>query len=332
MWHRIARTLPLTCIACVAACNGSGPSAVSPTVQQRDTVTLMTYNIFHDAMAESQGILPWPERRDAVVGTILSRTPDVLGLQEAEVWQVEWLLAQLPEYAGVARGPFVSPDVDDAETVAILYREDRFQLQESGHFWYSDSPDSAGSEGGDAFGGMDRPRMATWVRLRHTGEPTARGFYVFNTHFAANSAATDGDLARFRSAELLATRIAVRSYADEYFFLIGDLNSRADEWPIRYLLGSRCESSATCPEPAPQPDFRAIDAWASRHPGDTETGTRCNASTGGDGERVDHVLVWSPPTGDPPEVTVSDIVQWGPGCPSDHRSVVATVALPADPT
>jgi endonuclease/exonuclease/phosphatase family metal-dependent hydrolase len=332
VWHRIARTLPLTCIAWVAACDGSSPTAEGPAVQQRDTVTLMTYNIFHDAVAASQGILAWPERRDAVVGTILSGAPDVLGIQEAELWQVEWLLGQLPEYAAVARGPFVSPDIGDAETVAILYRQDRFQLQESGHFWYSDAPDSPGSEGGDAFGGMNRPRMATWTRLRRAGAPTAKGFYVFNTHFAANSAANDGGLARFKSAELLATRIAARSYADEHFFLIGDLNSRADEWPVRYLLGSRCESSATCADPAPQPDFRLIDAWASQHPGDTGTGTRCNASTGADGERVDYVLVWDPASGGAPEVTESDVVQWGAGCPSDHRPVLATVVLPLDPS
>jgi endonuclease/exonuclease/phosphatase family metal-dependent hydrolase len=275
----------------------------------------MTYNIFHDAVAESQGILPWSERRDAVVGTILSRPPDVLGVQEAELWQVEWLLDQLPEYAAVVRGPFVNPDIDDAETVAILYREDRFQLQESGHFWFSDAPDTPGSMGGVAFGGMARPRMATWARLRRAGAPTAKGFYVFNTHFAANSDADDGNLARFKSAELLAARIAARSYADEYFFLTGDLNSRADESPVRYLL-----------------DFGSIDVWASQHPGDTGTGTRCNASTGADGERVDHVLVWDPASGDQPEVTESDIVQWGSGCPSDHRPVMATVVLPLDPS
>lgn len=315
MWHRIARTLPLACIAWVAACDASSPTDEGPAAQQRDTVMLMTYNIFHDAVVESQGILPWPERRDAVVGTILSRAPDVLGVQEAELWQVQWLLTQMPGYAAVARGPFVSPDIDDAETVAILYREDRFQLQESGHFWFSDAPDSPGSDGGDAFGGMDRPRMATWVRLRRTGDPTARGFYVFNTHFAANSAANDGTLARLKSAELLATRIAARSYAHEYFFLIGDLNSRVDEWPVQYLL-----------------DFGSIDAWASQHPGDTNTGTRCNASTGADGDRVDHVLVWSPASGDQAEVRESDIVQWGAGCPSDHRPVIATVALPLDPS
>jgi hypothetical protein len=33
-------------------------------------------------------------------------------------------------------------------------------------------------------------------------------------------------------AELLVRRIADRTYGDEYFFVTGDLNLRADEWPV----------------------------------------------------------------------------------------------------
>jgi hypothetical protein len=73
-----------------------------------------------------------------------------------------------------------------------------------------------------------------------------------------------------------------------------------------------------------------IDTWAAQHPGDDDTGTRCNASTGSDGERIDYVLVWN--AAPAPGITAADVVQWGVGCPSDPRPVVATVVLPPDPS
>ena len=167
--------------------------------------------------------------------------------------------------------------------------------------------------------------MATWVRLRPTGSSTAKGFYVFNTHFAADGTASDPGLARYKSAELLVQRIAGRAHSDEYFFAIGDLNQPPGDWPLRYLLGSRCESSSACPVPPPAPELRMIDTWASQHTGDD--GTRCNATTGGDGPRVDYVLVWNPSPLAAPGISDTDIAQWGSGCPSDHKPVVATVIM-----
>lgn len=321
---RSSHVLLLVCVALVAACDS--PADPGDVAEGRDTVTIMTFNIFHDGQNANQGISAWSDRRDAVVATIRSSAPDVLGLQEAEVWQVAWLLAQMPEYAAVARGPFADPNIDDAETVAILYRKDELGAQESGHFWYSSSPDSPGSYGGDDFGGLLAPRMATWVRLRRSGSTTAKGFYVFNTHFTADAGAADPGLARFKSAELLVRRIADRSHADEYFFAIGDLNQPPGGWPLRYLLGSRCESSSACAVPPPVPELRMIDTWGSQHPGNT-AGTRCNAVTGGDGSRVDYVLVWDPTPLAAPSISDAEIVHGGSGCPSDHRPVVATIIM-----
>lgn len=326
MWQRISHPTLLGCIALVAACDSPSAPGVTPGPNERDTVTIMTYNIFHDGENANQGISPWSVRRDAVVGIIRGDAPDVLGLQEAEVWQVAWLLDQMPEYAAVARGVVANPSLVDAETVAILYRKGELALQESGHFWYSESPDSPGSFGSDAFGGLRAPRMATWVRLRLTGSTAARSFYVFNTHFAADASADDPGLARLKSAELLVQRIAGRAHADEYFFAIGDLNQPPGDWPFRYILGSRCAPSASCAVPPPVPEFQMIDAWGTRHPAD-DAGTRCNATTGGDGPRVDYVLVWNPAPLAAPEIAEARIAEWGTVCPSDHRPVVATIII-----
>lgn len=325
----LSHALALLAVPLLIACDNPSPNdVVPPDAPGIVTVTVMTYNIFHDGADPGRGILPWSERRDAVVAMIRGRSPDVVGLQEAEVWQVEWLLDEMPEYEAVARGPYADAGVLDAETVAVLFQRERFALQESGHFWYSESPDQPGSYGSAAFGGTAFPRMATWVRLVERDTPQESGFYVFNTHFVADEHADDAQLARFKSAELLAERIADRAHRDAPFLVTGDLNTGPGSWPLRYLLGSRCESGEPCS--APEADLRMIDAWEASNPGDTESGTRCNAETGADGTRVDHVLVWDPPTEADtlPDVLTADILAAATGCPSDHRPVASRIALP----
>jgi endonuclease/exonuclease/phosphatase family metal-dependent hydrolase len=317
----------LTSISLLVACDRALPNDVIRS-EPGDTITVMTYNIFHDSGDPGRGIEPWSERRGAVVETLRTLTPDVVGLQEAKVWQVAWLLDQMPEYAAVARGPYADAGLVDAETVAVLFLSDRFVLHESGHFWYSESPDAPGSYGSAAFGGAASPRMATWVRLAARETPQEKGFYVFNTHFISSARAEDPGLARFKSAELLVERIADRAHRDAPFLVTGDLNTGPGSWPLRYLIGGRCESGEPCPEPDAEP--RMIDVWESQHPGDTESGTRCDAVTGAEGQRVDHVLVWDPPVraSGRPVILSADIVVRDDGCPSDHRPVVARVVLP----
>jgi len=311
-------------IPLLIACDAGSPSDVVPSVPP-DTVTVMTYNIFHDSANPARGVLPWSERRGSVVEIIRSRAPDVIGLQEAKVWQVDWLLEEMPEYAAVARGPFADAGIAGAQTVAVLFLKDRFALRDSGHFWYSESPDVPGSHGSVAFGGTPSPRMATWVHLVPRDTPQQNGFYLFNTHFIADRQTDDFSLARLKSAELLVQRIADRAHRDTPVIVTGDLNTPPGSWPLRYLLGTRCESGESCPEP----EFRMIDVWAAKHPGDT-SGTRCHAASAATGRRLDYVLVLDPrpQTGVPLDIITADIVAWDTGCPSDHLPVAARVVLP----
>ncbi len=323
------RFLPITWLIAVSLLVAGDTASPNDILSEaRDTVAIMTFNIFHDSADPGRGIAPWSERRGAVVETIRSRAPDIVGLQEAKVWQVAWLLEQMPEYAAVARGPFADAGIVEAETVAILFLSERFALRESGHFWYSESPDAPGSYGTAAFGGAAAPRMATWVRLEARETPQAEGFYVFNTHFISSGQADDPGLARFKSAELLVERIAARANGDTPFIVTGDLNTGPGSWPLRYLLGDRCESGEPCTASDPEP--RMMDAWESRHPGVSGPGTRCDAVTGAEGQRIDHVLVWDPPmqAGTPALILSAEIVGWDSGCPSDHRPVAARIVLP----
>ena len=63
------------------------------------------------------------------------------------------------------------------EYAPLFYRRDRFNVQEQGYFWLSETPDVVGSFGWDA----DCVRIATWAKLY---DRTQNHTLLFlNTHF-----------------------------------------------------------------------------------------------------------------------------------------------------
>lgn len=297
-----------------------------------NTVSVMTFNIFHDNHSEEREIPGWSDRKDLVVGTIRSEMPDVVGLQEAYLPQVVFLVQQLPTYDFVGRG---RNEDTGGESVSIMFRNDRFELVDKGHFWFSDSPDTPGSKGDDSWGDMELPRMTTWVRLRR--KETGKAFYVYNTHLASDGTAANAALSRSKSVELLVERIAERQHPTEYFMVTGDFNATENQQPIRFLLGETGCAGDVCAAPPPEPLLRTIDAWRAKNDG--EGGTRCRNNGPEDGDRIDYIFIWNPvPTAglcnpssglcEPPEITHARTFRWGPSCASDHRATIATFMIP----
>jgi endonuclease/exonuclease/phosphatase family metal-dependent hydrolase len=318
--------MPLMAILVLCSSVGCAVAKVLAVASQK-YVEVMSFNIFHDASDAAKNIPGWSSRRPIVVGTIQSQNPDVVGLQEAYMWQVTDLKSDMPQYASVGRG---RDDDGGGESVSILYLKEKYDLLESGHFWFSDSPGSAGSK----WPGMGPPRMVTWIRLKK--KSTGKTFYVYNTHFASDD--TGGSSSRHASALLLAEQIANRSHSSEYFFITGDFNAGDDEFPIEYLTRRRsgCTSSV-CSSPPPFTPVPAIDTWRKKHAG--AGGTKCSNTDTSDGKRIDYVFVWDPTQtegfidassvlSEPPTVDNAETIKWGPACPSDHRAVLAGVFIP----
>jgi endonuclease/exonuclease/phosphatase family metal-dependent hydrolase len=298
------------------------PVQPPPAPLSADTVAAMTFNIFHDGRDDLRGIPPWDARRGIVLNTIASSRPDIVGLQEAYMWQADWLEGQLPDYDYVGRGREAD---GSGESVSVLFRTERFRLVESGHFWLSSTPDQPGSMGGASWGGMMVPRIVTWVRLAYTD--SERELYVYNTHLPSDE--TGGREARRLGTILLADRIAARSRRDVPFILLGDFNSTESDFPLAYLERELQD---------PHSPVAVVDTW--RQLNGTQQGTRCRNSSSGApivfGDRVDYVLVMDTTRVDragaqrstADGILSSRSIEPTPSCGSDHVAVLSRFVVP----
>ena len=121
--------------------------AALPLASTAQTLKVMTYNIRYDN--PSDGVNAWTDgnRKEKVFTVINDNTPDIFGVQEALINQVEALEQYFPSYQreGVGR--------DDGkkagEHAAIFFKKERFKLLHSANFWLSQTPDVP-SNGWDA--------------------------------------------------------------------------------------------------------------------------------------------------------------------------------------
>ncbi|MFD0617197.1 endonuclease/exonuclease/phosphatase family protein [Paenibacillus sp. GCM10027629] len=163
----------------------------------------------------------WSTRAHMVAGMIRFHRPDIAGLQEVLLNQVEDLERLLPEYGLVGVG---RDDGDKAgEFVNILYRKHRFELLTSGSFWLSEQPEQPGSMGWDAA----CTRVTTWAKFRDRQDGAE--FVHMNTHFDHV-----GVVAVEQSAYLLRERAAGVAGANPVI-ITGDFNCTSSSLPYRIM-------------------------------------------------------------------------------------------------
>lgn len=174
-------------LAAVLFCVGG--ICVAEEKEREPAIRVMSFNIrFGSADDGKNG---WPHRRYLVLETIQMFGPDLLGTQEVLGFQAEFLRKNFEGYGfhGVGR----EDGKAKGEMVPVFYRLDRFELLDAGHFWLSETPKLAGSQGWDA----SLPRMVSWVILRDRKGKGQR-FAFANTHFDHR-----GSQARLESAKLI---------------------------------------------------------------------------------------------------------------------------------
>ena len=177
---------------------------------------VMTFNILH--AGARYGRDGWIRRDPRVIHRIRAAKPDLLGVQEALYNQVEQLKVALPDYRAI--GAYRLGE-HKGETCTVFVRRERFDVEDSGTFWLSETPDQVGSVGWDAA----LPRVCTWAVLRDR-ESHARFLYA-NTHFDHRGRRTRGESAKL-----------IRAWSEVFrlpLLLTGDLNVDENEAPIAFL-------------------------------------------------------------------------------------------------
>ncbi|KAG9389737.1 endo/exonuclease/phosphatase domain-containing protein [Carpediemonas membranifera] len=186
---------------------------------ENQTTTIVSFNIRYGTA--NDGGNKWDRRKELLIRTLQNLSADVVCLQEALQFQIDYVLSQMPMYQAITRGREAS---GDGEHSTILYNASIMTPRHHGTFWLSEEPETPGSVGW----GASLPRICTWAHFFQWA--TGRAFYCFNTHMDHASSR-----ARLESAHLLVDRIRGRQYRYDPVVLCGDLNATERTAPIMFL-------------------------------------------------------------------------------------------------
>lgn len=184
-----------------------------------NTVTLMSYNIRCGSCEQPTSPDYWKNRKYFVAHLIKTHNPDVIGLQEAEIFQVEDLVEMLDDYSWMGVGR--DDGRDKGETTAILFRTARFTLQGQQTLWLSPTPHQPSM-------GWDAIFRRTLSIAKLADKLTRQSLFVLNTHFDS-----EGVNARVEAAKLILAE-ATKLDAQAPLVLMGDFNftTSADSYQI----------------------------------------------------------------------------------------------------
>jgi endonuclease/exonuclease/phosphatase family metal-dependent hydrolase len=274
-------------------------------------VRVMSFNIRYGTANDGEN--HWKNRHEMVFDVLRNHRPDVVGLQEALGFQIEQIRKAVGGYGliGVAR----EDGANEGEYSAILYRLDRFDVDESGTFWFSDTPEVPGS----SHWGNACVRICSWARFIE--KKSDRALYVFNLHLDHISQPS-----REKSVVLLTQRLLNRKHPDP-FIVTGDFNTGENNSVILYLKGKAALGKSNGDEgknPVPM-----VDTFRVLHPDAKDVGTFNGFKGNRNGDKIDYIFTL-------PDVKVLEakiLYDYVDGrFPSDHFPVWATLRFAAGKT
>lgn len=196
-----------------------------------NVLRVMSFNLRYASAGD--GVNSWtnpaqsPERRQVVVQTLSNQAPDLVGFQEGEDVQLDYLVQQLPGYSFERRKPSGGGGNENA---AFAWNTNRLELLDRGVFSLGLAPGGSywNNTPGTNFDpyaffpdmGLNFPRLALWGHFRW--KPTGQELFFYTTHFDFN------DEPQVRSAFLIAddarARCARRPLSP-LAIVVGDFNS-----------------------------------------------------------------------------------------------------------
>jgi endonuclease/exonuclease/phosphatase family metal-dependent hydrolase len=191
-------------------------------------VEVMSYNI--KFANETDGENSWSKRKDHITNQLKFYEPDIFGVQEALVSQLNHFQSEIDayKYVGVGR----DDGKEAGEFSAIFYDSDQFEVLEENTFWLSERPEEI-SVGWDA--AMER--VCTYAQFKEKN--SGKIFWVFNTHFDHV-----GEKARENSAKLIWEKISSVNKENLPVILMGDLNLEPKTNAIQFLAKKMNDAKA----------------------------------------------------------------------------------------
>lgn len=216
-WRSIVWLLALVLVAgCAQLPRSAEPAAAEPAlnaVNARENVRAMSYNIRCGFCEKPDDVNHWSRRKFLVADLIRASQADLIGLQEAEVFQVTDLVSLLGDFDWVGVGR--DDGKQGGEMNAVLVRRSAFAIASHRTHWLSETPERVSR-------GWDAMFKRTLTVLKLTSRRSGKALYLLNTHFDHV-----GRQARDESAQLIVRTLQTLD-GDVPMILTGDFNARSD--------------------------------------------------------------------------------------------------------
>lgn len=185
-------------------------------------IKIMSYNV----CVSSGGENDWAARRDGAIEMIDEYKPDVIGMQECSLYQLEFFAEQLAtkNYKYIAVSRDTGTEDNNGERCALIYNASQYEVLESGTFWLAEKSNNEfvtiPTKGWDA----EYLRICTWAILRD--KDSSVEFAVYNTHLEYKNLSSEsrGATARVKGLDLIVEHSKGKMKPNRAVFIIGDMN------------------------------------------------------------------------------------------------------------
>ena len=235
-----------TVVKC-AVLAGLAVGAILPTELCAEPVKMRvgTYNI-RCTTPKDQGERSWNDRRKDFFEHLRKLDLDVFGLQEVTVGQYKEIEKEFSDYAMVGR--FREAKDFTGEAVPVCYKKSRFDLEKSGTFWLSETPEKPGSKSW----GTALPRVCTYVILKD--KKSGKQLCFANAHTDHKS-----DAAREKGMLLVVDRMKDFGKGAPIVF-VGDHNCRETDAPAK-SVSQILKDAIYITKTPPKGPWRTFTGW-----------------------------------------------------------------------
>ncbi|MDD2920227.1 endonuclease/exonuclease/phosphatase family protein [Rhodoferax sp.] len=267
--------------------------ALTPASTQ-EVLHVMSYNIRCGFCERADDVNHWSRRKFLVADVIKKSQADVIGLQEAEAFQVKDLAALLGDFDWVGVGR--DDGKEGGEMNAVLVRRSAFAIESQKTLWLSETPGQV-SRSWDAM--FNRTMTVLGLKSRKSG----KRMYFMDTHFDHV-----GHTARSESAKLIVQTLQTLDVGLPVI-LTGDLNDRPGFAGYQTLITHLQDAAVVARTPATGGDITFNGFGKDIQPGN----------------KIDFVFVSSGQQVLSHQV-ITDL--YDDRYPSDHYPIVVKVLLP----